>query len=248
MLDILVVAPHPDDAEIWCGGYIALSSSQGYKVGVLDLTLGEMSSNGTPAGRAKETLVASKILGLKYRSNAKFPDGKISSTSETQLKSVVKILRSTKPRLVLAPYQIDRHPDHEESSKLVDRAVFFSALLKYQPKLAAPHSISCLCYYQIRTGFTPSFLVDISEVYEKKTNAILAYKSQVNSPKGAKTLIGDPRTLKAIKARDAFYGAQLGVDYAECFMTRQAIGLSDPVEALSSKGKIHFFNQGSCVN
>lgn len=241
-LDILVIAPHPDDAEIWCGGYIAKASSDGYSVGILDLTRGELSSNGTPAVRAKETAAASKVLGLKYRNNAKLPDGGILATANSQLRTVVKVLRETKPKLVLAPFYTDRHPDHEEASKLVQRAIFFSALSKYSPKLLTPHSVSSLCFYQLRTGFNPSFLVDISSVYETKLKAINCYKSQVNISKGTKTLIGDSRTLEVIHARDTFHGCQLGVNFAEAFLTSQAIGLSDPVQALCSTGTIHFFN------
>ena len=243
-LDILVVAPHPDDAEIWCGGYIAKAALDGYKVGVLDLTRGELSSNGTLSSRAKETAQASKVLGLTYRGNAKLPDGGISASSDSQLKTVVKILREIKPKLVLAPFHLDRHPDHEACSKLVHRAVFFTGLSKYCPKLLTPHTINSLCYYQLRTGFSPSFLVDISSVYDTKQKAILCYRSQINTSSGKKTLIGDPRTIKVIEARDSFFGAQLGVDYAECFLTHQAIGLSDPVEALCTREQVHFFNQG----
>lgn len=244
-LDILVVAPHPDDAEIWCGGYIAKAVLEGYKVGILDLTRGELASNGNLAIRAKETQAASKILGLDYRGNAKLPDGGISSTALPQVRSVVKVLRETKPKLLLAPFSIDRHPDHQESSKLVERAMFFSGLAKYLPKLSTPHTVSSLCFYQMRTGFTPSFLVDVTAVYQIKLKAINAYSSQINTVRGAKTLIGDPRTLKVIEARDIFYGSQLGVGYAEAFLTYQAVGLSDPVKALSTPGKVHFFNQGS---
>lgn len=244
-LDILVIAPHPDDAEIWCGGYIAKATSDGYHVGVLDLTKGELSSNGTLATRAKETAAASKILGLNYRGNANLPDGRISSSQDLHLRAVVKVLRETKPKLVLAPFFTDRHPDHEEASKLVERSIFFSALAKYSPKLLSPHTVSSLCFYQLRTGFNPSFLVDISTVYETKLKAINCYKSQLNSSTGRKTLIGDARTLEVIQARDTFYGSQLGVNFAEAFLTRQAVGLSDPVQALCSKETIHFYKQVS---
>jgi bacillithiol biosynthesis deacetylase BshB1 len=244
-LDILVVAPHPDDAEVWCGGYIAKAVADGYKVGVLDLTKGELSSNGTLTTRAKETALASKILGLSFRSNAKLPDGAISSTNPTHVKAVVKAIRELKPKLVIAPYHTDRHPDHEESSRLVQRAVFSAGLLKYSPRLSTPHTISSLCFYQMRTGFAPSFLVDVSAVYETKLKSIRAYKSQLNTLTSAKTLIADPRTLQVLQARDTYFGSQIGVQYAEAYFTYQAVGLSDPLKALSTPGKVHFFNQGT---
>jgi bacillithiol biosynthesis deacetylase BshB1 len=241
-LDLLAIAPHPDDAEVWCGGYLAKAVKQKYKVGVLDLTRGELSSNGDLVTRAKETAAASKILGLSYRSNGTIPDGRISSIDEKQLQIVVRKIRETKPTLILSPYFVERHPDHVETSRLVDRAVFFAALRKYGAKLGEAHTVSSLVYYQLRSGFPPTFLVDISEVYQVKLNAIKAFKSQLYSEKGAKTLIADPDTLKAIETRDAFYGSQLGAKYAECYFSRQSIPLTDPIASLVGANPIQFFN------
>jgi len=241
-LDILVVAPHPDDAELWCGGYILKAVSQGHKVGILDLTLGELSSNGTPKLRVEEIKAASKILKLAYRGNLKIPDGGINQNEEKQIKALVKSYRELQPKLILAPYFIERHPDHEATSKLAQKAFFFSGLAKYNPKLGKPFTPSSLIFYQLRVGFEPSFLVDISEQYSAKISAINAFKSQIGGDSKQRTLLNNPLTLKAIEARDSYFGAKLGVKYAEAYYSRSAIGLTDPLKALCNGSKPQFFS------
>jgi bacillithiol biosynthesis deacetylase BshB1 len=240
-LDLLAIAPHPDDAELWCGGYLAKAAREGYKVGVVDLSKGELSSNGTVQQRERETKSASQILKLAYRSNCKLPDGGISGTDEKQLRAVVKVLRELKPRMVLAPYHVERHPDHEAASQLTQRAIFFAGLRNFLPKSGKPHTVSSLVFYQIRVEFQPSFLVDISADFETKVRAIQAYNSQMESAAKVKTLLNSPMTLRAIEARDAHNGAKLGVKYAEAYLSRAAVGLSDPIETLCTAERPQFF-------
>lgn len=238
MLDLLCIAPHPDDAEIWCGGYLALAAAQGYRTGVLDMTKGELSSRGDLKTRAMETKAASKVLSLSYRGNLGLPDGGV-GRKEGQLKKVVTALRRLRPKLLLIPYWEERHPDHSATSKLCSEALFFAGLNRYQAP-GKPHTVSATLFYLQRFEVEPSFYIDISTVYPTKLKAIEAYHSQLGT-KGKMTLLSDPLTAKALEGRDRHFGARIGVEFAEGYISRAALGLDDPIQALCRANKVQFF-------
>ncbi len=130
-VDVLAFSPHPDDADMACGGLLLKLKSKGYTTGIIDVTEAELSSNGDPDTRKKETLNSSKILKLDTRENLKIGDGAVANNGENRLK-IIEIIRKYKPSLIIIPYEKDRHPDHENSSKLLKDAIFISGLKKFK--------------------------------------------------------------------------------------------------------------------
>lgn len=227
-LDILIFAAHPDDAELSMGGTIARFTSQGLKVGVMDLTKGEMSTKGNIITRAKETSVASKILKLKHRENLGLKDGNIVLSQKT-LKQVVTVIRKFQPTIVFAPYFNDRHPDHMDTGQLIKRAVFSSGLKKFKTTVAGKSQAQFrpkkIFYYMQTYLFDPSFIVDISIYFETKMKSVLAFKSQFDntSPKQEETFISRPEFLEYVEARAKFFGFQIGKKYGEPFFCEEKI-------------------------
>lgn len=237
-LDVLAFAPHPDDAEIFCGGFLAKMVKQGHAVGIVDLTRGELGSRGTPEIRAKEVAAATKVLGLAYRDNLGLPDGGIDpySNNSEQLLKVVAAIRQLRPELLLLPYPSGRHPDHSAASTLTSRAVFFARNNTFKCGTTdAPFGPKQVLYYQERFQFTPSFVVDITSVSDLKFEAIRCYSSQVGpTVQGPKTLVGSPLSLEAMAARDKYYGAMIGTKQAEPFLMRNVVRIDDPLLHLRS--------------
>lgn len=215
MLDLLVLAPHPDDGELGCGGTLARAKAEGLSTGILDLTRGEMGSKGTPEERAKEVEEASRILGLDYRGNLGLPDGGLGDVLEQRLK-LAQALRQLRPRIVLAPLEADRHPDHTATSRLAVAAVHLAGLRK-APLEGEPHRVERLFFYPGNHPFTPSFLVKISAFIDQWEQAVLAYRSQF-SGEGVSETVG-PKGVEARKAMRRHFGNYLGVDYAEPFVS-----------------------------
>ena len=239
-VDILAIAPHPDDAEIFCGGLLIKMADSGYKTAIVDLTQGEMGSQGSVETREKEVAQASKILGLHTRVNLKLADGRLSKVatrndSSAGLEKLVNTLRELRPKIVLAPYEKGRHPDHVAASKLSTDAVFMAALKNFDKQSSqAAHGVDQLVYYQLRYEFTPSFLVDISKQLERKMEAVSCFQSQISrdkelAKKDIKTLISSPLILEANKARDKYYGAMIGVEYAEAYRINNTLNIEDPI-------------------
>ncbi len=230
MLDALAIAAHPDDAEIACGGTLALLARQKYNVGILDLTRGELGSQGTVDTRKAEAEKSAQILKLTLRENLGLPDGSLSEASDEQTRAIVGALRRLRPEFLFAPFWDDRHPDHGQASRLCDRAVFLANLRNFAPELGAAHKVLQVLYYQHRTFFQPSFLVNISGTHDDKVRAIEAFESQVQRQTGTTgTLISSPLTLSSLTARDEYFGSMLGVKYAEPFLLKTALGIPDPV-------------------
>lgn len=227
-LDVLVFAAHPDDAELSMGGTIAKFTSQGLKVGVVDLTKAELSTRGNIITRAKETAAASKILKLKVRDNLGIKDGNIAVT-QTNIKKVVTLIRKYKPTLVFAPYFNDRHPDHIDSSHLIKRAVFSSGLEKFKTNIAGKSQLQYrpkkIFYYMQTYLFQPSFIVDISDHFETKMRSVNKFESQFHNPlvKKEDTFISKPGFLDYVKARAEFYGFQIRKKYGEPFYCEENI-------------------------
>jgi bacillithiol biosynthesis deacetylase BshB1 len=226
MLDIIAFGAHPDDVELSMGGTIISLVEKGFKVGIVDLTQGELSSRGTIEIRKKETEKASKILGIHYRENLKMKDGQIEINLDS-IKKVVEVIRKFKPKIVFAPYFIDRHPDHESAAQLIKEAVFYSGLKNFQIKSKSllPYRPNKIFYFMQTYPFEPTFIYDISPYFEMKMEAVLAFSSQFYNPKSKEpeTFISRPEFLNYLKARAEFYGFQIGKQYGEPFFCEEKI-------------------------
>lgn len=234
-LDILVLAAHPDDAELGCGGTIAKHIALGLKVGIVDLTQGELGTRGTPETRKAEAEEASKILGLTVRENLGLADGFFQNTKEDQLK-VVTVVRKFQPEIVLANAVRDRHPDHGRGAELIYDACFLAGLIKVETtfngapqKAWRPKNI----YHFIQSqSLLPDFIVDITEHWDVKLESILAYKTQFYDPnnKEPNTYISSPAFLKMVESRHIEQGHAIGVKYGEGFTVRRPMGVKNILE------------------
>ena len=222
-IDLLVFGPHPDDIEIGLGGSIARHTAEGRSAGLCDLTAGELGSNGTVEGRRREAETAAGVLGAAWRENLGWPDGGIEPTPAI-LRSAVECVRRHQPRVVAIPFWQDRHPDHVAASGVLTRALFLSGLRKADAA-HSPWRPEWTCYYFINDGIAPSFVVDVSAHYEKKRQALACYASQF-VPSGADavpTRLSAPTFRQLIESRDAQFGAQAGVTWAEGVVVREPV-------------------------
>ncbi len=231
-LDVLAFGAHPDDIELTCAGTLIKLAAMGYKTGVIALTRGELGTRGTAEIRAQEFARAGEIMGLSVHKMLDLPDGNVAVTPENKLK-IIREIRAYRPRIVLAPYWVVRHPDHGHASHLVREAAFFAGLKKIDTGQDA-HRPFKVIYYACRFEFEPSFIVDVSEFHDRKVEAIQAYKSQFHNPEKDKygdeeTNISRPEFLEAIITRARQYGSYIGVAYGEPFLVREPMRLDDPV-------------------
>lgn len=237
-LDALIFAAHPDDAEIGMGGTIAKLTKNNFKVGIIDLTRGELGTRGTEATRQKEAFQAAIILKAAIRDNLHIPDGKVITTRENMLKVVMSI-RKYKPSVIFAPYKNDRHPDHIATSELVKQAYFYSGVNKIKTfdkdSMQQSFRPKKLYYYMQAYQFEPSFIVDISDTFEIKMNAIKAFETQFYNPKQTdpETFISSPEFLKYIESRSQIYGFKINKKYGEPFFTEEGVEVS--LETLMAK-------------
>ena len=216
-LDILAFAPHPDDVELGCGGSLIAAADKGWRVAVADLTAGELSSRGTLEQRERETERATELLGLTARYSLGLPDGGIGTHPDHRL-PIIDVVRRTRPRIVLTPYWEDRHPDHYRSSGLVREACFFAGVGKIGE--GEPYRPPLLYYYLLHTPFSPSFIMDVSSVWERRMAAVRAYESQfMAAEKAATTALSRPGFLRALEARAVWFGWMVGANYGEPFLT-----------------------------
>jgi N-acetylglucosamine malate deacetylase 1 len=229
-LDVLVFAAHPDDAELAMGGTIAKLASAGCKVGIIDFTRGELGTRGTPEIRQKEAFKAAAILKISVRENLHIPDGHIERNKENLMKTILCI-RRYRPKIIFAPFQNDRHPDHIDTSNLIKDAMFTSGLTKIKTSDKEvpqnPHRPSKLFYYMQTYVFEPSFIVDITDCFQSKMKAVRAYESQFHNPKVKEpdTFISRPEFINYIEARSSFYGFQIGKLYGEPFFSEEKVEL-----------------------
>jgi len=233
VLDALAFGAHADDAELACGGTLVTLAGLGHKTGVIVLTRGEMGTRGSAKIRAREFADSARILGLAAHRMLDLPDGRVEVTWPNKLK-IIKVLRAHRPKIVFAPYWVDRHPDHEQTSNLVRQAAYLSGLVKIETG-QSPHRPRKVIFYPSRFEVTPSFIVDISGAHEQKMRAVGAYASQFHredktGPESDGTLIGRPDFLESIETRDKQYGGYIGAKYGEPFLVREAIKIKDPVE------------------
>lgn len=216
-VDILAFSPHPDDVELGCGGSLILAADSGLRVMVVDLTVGEMSSRGTPAQRADEAKTATRLLGVSARLSLGLPDTKIGAEPEHRA-AVIELIRETEPRLVLAPFQEDRHPDHRAASNLIREACFYAGVSKMGS--GEPYRPSQLFFYMIHSPFDPSFIINVTPVWEQRMAAVRAYQSQFQAETdGPATALSQPEFLRAVEARAIWFGAMIGAAYGEPFFS-----------------------------
>lgn len=231
-LDVLVFAAHPDDAELSCGGTILSLVKQGKKVGVVDFTRGEMGTRGTPEIRDQEAAEASKILKLSARENLGVKDVFFENNDDVVLE-VVKRIRKYQPSVILANALSDRHPDHGKAAAVVKKATFLAGLKKLETELEGVNQerwyIKSLHHY-VQTDFhKPDFVVDVSEFWEQRMQAVRAFKSQFFDPNGeeSNTLISTPEFIDLLDARAREYGMAIRVKYGEGFVSDRTVGVSD---------------------
>lgn len=224
-LDLLAVFAHPDDAELLCGGALALSARRGERVGILDLTRGEMGSRGTAELRAREAEAAAEILGVETRWNAGLPDGRLEDSHEAR-RVVAAHLRALRPRVVVTHWTRGRHPDHRAASALVRSAVFLAGLRKLQ----VPHDpfrprkvIHSILFRE--DAPPPSFVLDVTEVMETKLQAIGAFASQFDGNRGAGEVYpgGDRPLVEQIRVQMAHWGSCIRAEYGEPYWTPETL-------------------------
>ncbi len=222
-VDLLVFGPHPDDIEIGIGGIVARHTTAGHRVGLCDLTHAELSSNGTPEQRQKEAEAAARVLGAAWRENLGWPDGGIAATPEI-VRAAVALIRQARPRAVAIPYWDDRHPDHGNASRVLREAIFKSGLRRYDSGHEAWRP-EWTCHYFINDGATPSFVVDVSSVYQQKRKALDCFRSQFSTGEESTivTRLTAPTFRQLIESRDAQFGALAGVAFAEGIVVREPL-------------------------
>jgi bacillithiol biosynthesis deacetylase BshB1 len=222
-VDLLVFGPHPDDLEIGLGGAIAKHVALGHRVGLCDLTRGELGTNGTPDERLQESEAARKVLGADWRENLGLPDGDIGG-DPSHRRTIVELIRRARPKTIAIPYDRDRHPDHVAASRLLTRAAFLSGLARYSAG-GDKWRADWLLYYFINDSTRPSFVVDVSAHYETKRAALACHTSQFTPPSSgvAATRLNTPRFQQLIESRDAQFGALIGVEFAEGVVVRELL-------------------------
>ncbi len=232
-LDVLAIGAHPDDIELACGGTIIKLVKLGRKVGILDLTRGELGTRGTKEIREEEAKAATRILGVPHRENLCLQDGNIESNETTKLQ-LIHIIRRYRPELLLIPHWLERHPDHEHAHQLCRQAWFYSGLEKIETRengvLQEPYRPRSYFHFMQSYEFIPSFIVDISDEYETRMDAVRAFKSQFYDPKSKErdTFLSSPDFMEMLRTRFEYFGDRIGRKYGEPFYSVNMIGITDP--------------------
>jgi N-acetylglucosamine malate deacetylase 1 len=231
-LDILVLAAHPDDAELGAGATIARHVSLGHKVGIIDFTRGELGTRGTPEIRKQEASDSAKILGVTLRENLGLEDGFFQNVRESQLR-VITAIRKYQPDIILANAITDRHVDHGKGASLAYDSSFLAGLAKIETEdengKQKPWRPTAVYHYIQSLFIEPDFIVDVSAHWETKMNAIKAFKTQFFDPGSAEpeTYISKPGFLKMIESRGVEFGHAIGATYGEGFTVRRYVGVEN---------------------
>jgi N-acetylglucosamine malate deacetylase 1 len=229
-LDILAFGVHPDDVELSCGGTLIVEIRNRKKVGVIDLTRGELGTRGTADTRKEEAAIAAKILGVHMRENLGMRDGFFKNDEEHQMQ-VIKKLRQYQPEIVICNAINDRHPDHGRSSKLISDSCFLAGLMKIETEFDGEKQLAWrpkhVFHYIQDRYYEPDFLFDISDVFDQKLESIKAYSTQFYNPEldEPQTYISTPAYFETIISRHKMFGKRIGVDYAEGYITEKRIGI-----------------------
>ena len=226
---MLAFAPHPDDAEMGCGGLLFKLKKMGYKTGIIDLTMGELSSNGNIEIRSAETKAASEILKIDVRENLNMADGNIVNDINNR-DMIIEMLRKYRPKMILFPYYKDRHPDHENAHKLIKDSVFISGLVKYKTSIEFFRP-DIVINYMLHFEFVPSFIVDIADEFEKKIEAVTAYRSQFFSTleKDVITHISTKSFNDILHTRAKYFGLKINSIAGEAYFINSKIKINDPL-------------------
>jgi N-acetylglucosamine malate deacetylase 1 len=234
-VDIIFFGAHPDDVELSCGGTIVKLVRDGLRVGMVDLTRGEMGTRGTPQTRKREAQNAAKVLGATFRQQLDFGDGNLQAGREQELE-IIDLLRYWRPRLVAVSWPDDRHPDHTRTGRIVTEASFYAGLRALETSRPA-HRPQTVLYYMQNYMVPPSFVVDCTKTWKAKMRAVTAYKSQFFDPKSKEpqTFISDPKFLEMIEGRGKHFGALIGVSYGEAFVTKQPPRIDDVIGAYAGR-------------
>jgi bacillithiol biosynthesis deacetylase BshB1 len=252
-VEILAIAAHRDDVEQTCGGTMLKMAQQGHRTGILDLTRGEMGTRGTADDREQEAIKAGEILQVSWRDALDIPDGRVENTWENRLK-VARVIREQRPRVVILPYWLGRHPDHYTASTLGYEACFLAGLSKLdlsgqaskidrpthlQAALEAaepgPHRPFKIVYATLYYDVRPTFVVDITEQFEARFESLMAYKSQFSDQEAGRDIFPAQAEIRSrIEAMARFYGMLGGVTYAEPFLQKE-VGLVEDLTALPVK-------------
>ncbi len=231
-VDILVIAAHPDDAELCCSGTIAKHISLGKSVGMIDLTRGEMGTRGTPEIRIQESEEAARILGLSFRTNMEFKDFFFKNDLPHQ-QALVEKIRFYQPEIIITNATSDRHPDHGKASELVEKAVFLSGLVKFKTEVNGKQQIAYrpkhVYHFMQNNYIEPDLIVDISDHWDTKINSIKAYTSQFYNPESDEpaSFISSKEFLEFIESRAITLGHKIGVKYGEGFTNNKKLGVNN---------------------
>ena len=222
MLDALVIAPHPDDAELGMGGAIAQWIEQGKQIGILDLTTGEPTPHGSLEIRANETAAASIALGVTWRENLGLPNRSMEPTLEARAQ-LAGMIRRTRPRWLFAPYWHDAHPDHTAATSLIEAARFWAKLTNTDIPGEPFHPQRIFYYYcvHLKLALQPAFVLDISDQWERKAASIAAYQSQFVTGRPTES----PTFLEQLETEAAYWGKAIGTRYGEPFASREPLGM-----------------------
>jgi len=229
-IDLLAIAAHRDDVELTCGGTLLLAADRGHATGIVDLTQGEMGTRGSAALRGDEANRAAGVLGVQVRENLGLPDAGITNTPETR-ERLARLIRTFQPRVVIAPALEGRHPDHRITAQLVRDACFVAGLARVAPEVPKhrPHKVLHALTY--RQDFQkPTFVVDVSSVFERKMDAVRCYASQFDGATQAGEVYptGEP-LYDVIRHHAAYYGALIRARYGEPFLTTETMAVDDVV-------------------
>ncbi|HJW17649.1 MAG TPA: bacillithiol biosynthesis deacetylase BshB1 [Flavisolibacter sp.] len=231
-LDVLAVGSHPDDVELGCSGTLINEIRKGKKVGIIDLTQGELGTRGTVETRYQEAADAARIMGVSVRENLKMRDGFFVNDEAHQLE-LVKMIRKYRPEIVIGNILEDRHPDHGKGGWLTYDACFISGLrqvkTEYEGKEQEKWRPKMLLHYIQDRFFEPDFIIDVSDVWEQRMESIKAYKTQFHDPNSnePQSYLSNPEFMEAIVSRARLLGKRIGVKYGEGFMSKKSIGLTD---------------------
>ena len=240
-IDILAIFAHPDDLELTVGGTLLKMKSLGYKTGGLDITRGEMGTRGTPEQRAEEADDAARILKLDVRENLGLPDGHVFADDESRTK-LVRVLRRLKPKIILTHQIGDPHPDHEHITQLVRESARLSSMKNYDGDFGRERiDVPKVAHNTFSLRVEPSFIVDISDFLEQKTEAIKAHRSQFYNPDSnePETRLTDKNFIEQLENRSKYFGSLIGVAAGEPFYVREALNIEDPIELLTRKMNLY---------
>lgn len=236
MVDVLVFGPHPDDIEICTGGLVLSLIDQGYTVGGVDMTAGEAGTRGSIERRELEAQRGTELLGLAWRETLGLPDGDIQNTREAR-DVVIDVIRRHTPRLVVAPFPSDDHPDHSRTGEIVKAARFLAGCSRIGPP-GDPWRPSRVLFYPSREPLMPTLIVDITPFFERKLDAVRAHASQLHDPDSTepRTTISAPGFLEAVTAANRHFGSMIGVRYGEPYVVEGPLAVADPVPVVAGRG------------